>query len=189
MGARLVGFVLLATAAAAAQDAPGLSGTWTINRELSQDLKAKVEAIAGSAQMSGGPRTWATETWLPWGNDFGEPERLSVREFMLGAVPAFESIEIQQGADEVKTVHGEAGSRIFNLTRASAGSGASGETVTRQARLDGRQLVLESKGKESLLREMFTLEPSGNQLVYMLHLEQKRLKGPLDARLVYDRKQ
>ena len=190
MLARLTGFLVLATAgAAAAADSPGLSGTWRINRELSQDLKSKVEAIAGSAQMSGGPRTWATETWLPWGNDFGEADRLSVREFMLGAVPAFDSIEIQQGTDEVRTVHGEAGSRIFNLTRASAGSGASGETVTRQARLEGTQLVLESKGKESRFHETFTLEPSGNQLVYMLHLEQKRLKAPLDARLVYDRAQ
>jgi hypothetical protein len=187
MRARLAGLVVLATAGAvAAQDAPGLSGTWTINRELSQDLAAKVKAVAGPDQMSGGPRTWATETWLPWGNDFSEPERLSVREFMLGAVPAFDSLEILQGADEVKTVHGEAGSRIFNLTRASSGSSPGGETVTRLARLDGQQLVLESKGKESRLHEVFMLEPP-NRLVYIIRLEQKRLKGPLEARLVYDR--
>jgi hypothetical protein len=191
MRARLVGLVLLATAGAAfAQDAPGFAGTWTINRELSQDLAAQINAVAGSAQMAGGPSTWATETWLPWKAGFSEGERLSVREFLLAAVPAFDSLEIQQGAVEVKTIHGEAGSRIFYLTRASAGTSAiSGEKVTRQARLQGPQLVLESKGKEGRFDETFTLEPGGNRLVYVIRLDQKRLEKKLEARLVYDRAQ
>ncbi|HET9317962.1 MAG TPA: hypothetical protein VFQ51_20375 [Vicinamibacteria bacterium] len=175
-----------AAGAAGAEDAPGLAGTWRLNRELSQDLAGHIKAVAGSAQMSGGPQTWATETWLPWKANFGENERLTVRDFLLAAVPAFESLEIEQGADEVRTVHGEAGSRRFYLTRSSAGTSAiSGETVKRQARLQGGQLLLESKGKEGEFRETFSLD--GGRLVYVLHLEQKRLEKPLDARLVYDR--
>ena len=188
MRACLAGLVLImGTGAAAAQDGPTLSGHWSLDHKLSQDLKPLIEASAGSAQMSGGP-SWATETWFPWGTSFKENERLSVRDFLLATIPVFESIEIQQGADEVKTIHGDAGSRIFHLTRASAGTSAlSGEKMTRQAKLQGSQLVLESKGKEGVLRESYTLEPAGNQLVYVLHLEQKRLKKALDARLVYDR--
>jgi hypothetical protein len=191
MRARLAGLVLLSTAGAAfAQDAPGFAGTWSINRELSQDLTAQIKAVAGSDQMAGGPSTWATETWLPWKAGFGEGERLSVREFLLAAVPAFDSIEIQPGAGEIKTIHGEAGSRIFYLTRTSAGTSAlSGEKVTRQARLEGPRLVLESKGKEGRFDETFTLEPGGKRLVYLIRLEQKRLKKELEARLVYDRAQ
>jgi hypothetical protein len=187
MRARLAGLVLFTAAASAgAQEAPGLAGTWRLNRELSQDLAGHIKAVAGSAQMSGGPQTWATETWLPWKANFSEGERLTVRDFLLAAVPAFETVEIERGADEVRTIHGEAGSRIFYLKRTSAGTSAiSGETVKRQARLEGGQLRLESKGKEGEFLESFTLE--GGRLVYVLHLEQKRLEKPLDARLVYDR--
>ena len=181
-------FVLFGAVGAAAQGPPGLAGTWRLNRELSQDLSERIKAVAGSEQMSGGPRTWATETWLPWKANFGENDRLTVRDFLLAAVPAFDAIEIVQGPDEVTTVHGEGASRIFNLKRESAGTSAlSGEKVKRQARLEGGRLVLESKGKDGTFEESLTPEASGTRLVYVLHLEQKRLKGPLEARLVYDR--
>jgi hypothetical protein len=188
MHARVAALVLFAAAAAAAEEPPGLTGAWSLNRELSQNLAERIKAVAGSEQMAGGPRTWATETWLPWKANFGENDRLTVREFLLAAVPAFDAIEIEQGAGEVKTVHGEGASRIFNLTRKSAGTSAlGGEKVERQARLEGGQLVLESKGKDGVFQETLTLESAGARVVYTLRLEQKRLKGPLEARLVYDR--
>lgn len=170
---------------ATAADAPALAGRWTLDRAMSQNLSDKIKDAAGSAQMSGGP-SWATETWFRWGTSFSENQRISVRDFLLATVPAFDAIEIEQGPDEVKTTHGEAGSRTFHVTRASSGTSAlSGETVKRTARLDGGKLLLESKGKEGVLRESFSLEQ--DRLVYMVHLEQKLFKAPLDARLVYDR--
>jgi hypothetical protein len=188
MLARLAATVLLCAAgAAAAEDAPSFAGSWTLNRELSQDLGAKVKAAAGPGHMSGGPK-WASETWLPWGADFSEPERMDVRDMLLKAVPAFDALEIEQGPEEVKTFHGNGGSRIFHLDRPSAGTSAlAGETVRRDARIEGGQLILDSKGKNSHLREVFMLEPSTNRLVHMLTLVQERLKTPLQARLVYDR--
>jgi hypothetical protein len=177
--------LLFAAGAAAADDAPSFAGTWTLNHELSQDLAAKVKDAAGPGQMSGGPK-WAEETWLPWGADFSEPERLGVRELLLKAVPAFDELEIEQSGDEVKTLHGTGGSRIFHLNRTSSGTALAGTTVRRDARIQEGQLVLESKGKSSRLREVFILE-SPQRLVYMLTLEQERLKMPLQARLVYDR--
>jgi len=175
-------------AAVAAADDAGFSGAWRINHELSQDLAAKIAAAAGSKSMSGGPG-WArgTETWVPWGGGFSEPERVGVREYLLATIPAFDAVEIQQGADEVTTLHGEAGSRRFYLKRTSAGtSDMTGETVTRAATLEGQRLVLESRGKESKLVEVLTLE-TPTRLVYQIRLEQKTLKTPLEARLVYDR--
>ena len=110
-----------------------------------------------------------------------------MREFLLATVPALQTVLIEQTAQEVKTVHGETGVRIFNLTRTSAGTSAlGGETVTRQARWQGTQLVLESKGKESRLVELLTLVPTRSQLVYALRLEHKLLKAPLEFNLVYD---
>ena len=185
---RLVAFMLLlVSSASAAEDAPNLSGAWKLNRELSDDIVAKINAVAGSQYVSGGPN-WAAETWFPWGTSFGEGQRLGVREFLLATVPVLQALEIEQTAREVKTIHGETGVRIFNLTRASAGTSAmSGERVTRQARWQGQQLALESKGKDSRLSELLTLVPARNQLTYALRLEQEALKAPLEVSLVYDR--
>ena len=171
----------------AEETAPDLSGVWKLNRELSEDVAEKIKAVAGSQYMSGGP-SWATETWLPWGTNFSESQRLNVREFLLATAPALEALEVEQIAQEVKTIHGEDGVRIFNLTRASAGTSAlNDEKVTRQARWQGAQLVLESKGKDSRLTEVLTLVPARGQLTYALRFEQKLLKAPLEASLVYDR--
>ena len=188
MLARLTTVVLLlACGASAAEDAPDLSGAWKLNRELSDDVAAKINDAAGSQYMSGGPN-WAAETWFPWGTKFSEGQRVGVREFLLATVPALQAVEIEQTAQEVKTIHGEAGVRIFNLTRASAGTSAlSGERVTRQARWQGQQLALESKGKESRLAEVLTLVPARSQLTYAIRLEHKLLKMPLEVSLVYDR--
>jgi hypothetical protein len=178
---------LIVSGARAAAEEPDLSGVWKLNASLSENLAEKITAAAGSKTMSGGV-SWATETWIPWTGGFSEPQRLQVREFLLATVPAFQTVEIEQTAQEVKTIHGEGGSRIFNLTRTSAGSSAlSGETVTRQARWQGTQLVLESKGKEGRFQELLTPVPARNQLAYALRLEHKLLKAPLEVSLVYDR--
>lgn len=188
MPARLAAVALLFVAGtSAAQEAPVLSGAWKLNHELSEDIAAKINAVAGSQYMSGGPN-WAAETWFPWGTSFSEGQRVGVREFLLATLPALQALEIEQTPQEVKTIHGEDGVRIFNLTRASAGtSGMSGEKVTRQAQWQGPQLVLDSKGKESRLAEVLTLVPERKQLTYAIRLEQKLLKAPLEASLVYDR--
>ena len=179
--------LLLLSGVGSAEQAPDLSGTWKLNRQLSDDIEAKIKAAAGSKYMSGGP-SWATETWFPWGTKFSENQRLEVREVLLATVPALEALEIEQTAQELKTIHGEDGVRIFNLTRASAGTSALGtDTVTRQARWQGTQLVLESKGKESTFTEVISLVPARSQLTYAVRLEQKLLEAPLEMSLVYDR--
>jgi hypothetical protein len=188
MPTRLAAVVLmLAAGASAAEETPNLAGVWKLNRELSDDLAARIDAVAGAAYMSGGP-SWAAETWFPWGTSFSEGQRVGVRDFLHATVPVLAALEIEQTAREVKTIHSDVGVRIFNLTRASAGtSGMSGEKVMRQARWQGGQLVLDSKGKDSHLAEVITLVPARSQLTYALRLEQKLLKGPLEASLVYDR--
>jgi len=188
MPIHLAAVAVLSLAAAPAAPAPSdFNGTWKLNPGLSQDVKEKIKAAAGSAYMAGTP-TWATETWIPWSGGLGEGQRVDLREFLLATVPALQALEIQQTPDEVKTVHGEDGVRLFNLKRPSSGTSAlGGETVTRTARFQGDQLVLESKGKDSHLVEALTLVPSRGQLTYALRLEQKLLKGPLEFSLVYDR--
>jgi hypothetical protein len=176
--------LLGAGAAGALQDAHGFEGTWTLDREHSEDLAARITEVAGPAHLTGA-KTWARDTWLPWNTDFGEPGRVGIREFLLDTVPAFDALEIRPQDGEIHITHGQAGSRIFDLGRKRAGASAmSGLTVRREARLEGRRLVLESKGKDGRFLETLTLE-SPTRLVYTLRLEQRLLSAPLEARLVY----
>ena len=168
-------------------DPPDLRGRWTLNEGLSGDIAEKIKAAAGSASVSGGV-SWATETWFPWSGGFSEPERVQLREFLLATLPVFQAVEIEQTAEEVKTIHGESGVRVFYLTRKSSGtSAADGQTVTRQARWQGSDLVLESKGKESHLLEVLTFVPTRNLLTYSVKFEHKLFKSPLELNLAYDR--
>jgi hypothetical protein len=188
MPTRLAVLTLVIAAGVHAAEAPDYSGTWKLNAALSQDVVAKIKEAAGSATMAGNPNFAASDTWIPWSGGGSEGARVDLREFLLGSVPALESLQIQQTAEEVKTTHGEAGVRIFNLKRASAGSsGFDGGTVSRQARWEDGKLVLESKGKDSRLLEALTLVPSRGQLTYALRFEHKLLKAPLEVSLVYDR--
>jgi hypothetical protein len=177
----------LLVSSAAAQEPPDLSGAWQLDQAASEDIAAKIKDAAGSASMSGG-LSWATETWIPWGGGFKEGQRVELREVLLAAVPAMQTLQIEQGAQEVKTVHGEAGVRLFYLTRASAGTSAlSGSKVERRARWQGSQLMLESKGKDSRFQEVLSLGSEGSRLTYALRLEHKLMKAPLEVTLVYRR--
>ena len=112
-----------------------------------------------------------------------------MRKFLLAAVPALSDLEFEVSPVEIKTTHGETGVRIFNLTRKSAGnSGLTGEKVTRGARWQGSQLVLESKGKDSLLTETITVSTEEHRMTYALRFEAKILEKPLEISMVYDRK-
>jgi len=182
-----LGALLAFPAASGAEDSLDLAGRWRLNGELSGDIAARIAEAAGSQYMSGGPN-WAAETWIPWSTSFAEGERIAVREFLMATIPALQEVEIEVSTQEVKTIHGESGVRIFNLTRKSAGTSAiTGERVMRQAAWRDGQLSLESKGKEGSLAELLTLVPARNQLTYALHLETKTLEKPLELALVYDR--
>jgi hypothetical protein len=178
---------LLGTLPVRAGDPPPLSGSWTLNKELSGDIEARIKDAAGSQYMSSGHRS-GVETWLPWGAGGGEGERVEVRAFLLAAVPALSHLQLELTPAEVKTVHGEAGARIFSLTRKNAGTSAvTGETVQRQAHWKGEQLILETRGKDSHLTEAVTPVPARRQITYALRYEAKVLEKPLDLSLVYDR--
>ncbi len=176
----------LTPVAAGAQSAPDFSGSWKINRPLSDDAKAKVAEVAGPETIAGGDRTLGWNAFLP--RDYGKGvDRVNVREFLMKAIAGLEEFEIEQSADEVKTIHGDEGVRIFNLKRASSGTGADGATVTRRTRWQGEQLVLESESGEAKLIEVLTLVPTRNQLIHALRYEAKLFKKPLELRLVYDK--
>jgi len=186
----LASLVLVSALSVSAQEpSTALNGHWSLNRELSQDMEAKIKEAAGSQYMTGSGPGWAPpETWLPIGVKFNEHERLEVRKFLLATIPVFNDLQFDLTPAEIKTTHGETGVRIFNLSRATAGTSTlTGEKVMRQARWEGQKLILDSKGKDSHMVETITVATEQKRISYALHFEAKVLEKPLDLNLVYDR--
>src|SRR5262249_28222390 len=176
---------LLLPARAAAEGAD-LSGRWVINRKPSDDGAAKVAEAAGPDTMTGA-ETIGGVTFLPHSSQKSEVDRVNLRQFLLDTVASLERVEIEQTADEVKTIHADDQVRIFNLTRESTGANAAGGKLTRRASWKGQQLVLESTSGKTKLTELLPLVPTRNQLIHAIHYEAELFKKPLDLRLVYER--
>lgn len=165
---------------------PDFNGEWRLNREASDDVAAKVKQAAGSQYVSGA-KGFGSFTIFPW-TSFSEGQRVLLRDVLLAGVSAFEQLEIEQAEDEVKTVHGEDGVRIFNLKRASAGTAMlTGEKVKREARWQGEQLVLESSSGKLHTTEVLTRYAERDQVIDVFRIEMDLLEHPLELKLVYDR--
>lgn len=192
--AGLADALLCVLSESAAQAPPDLSGAWALNRSLSDDAAAKVKEVAGPDVMTStttlGGRFWPGRQGgalsLSPRTSYGRDEdRINLRQFLLETVAGFAQLEIEQTAEEVKTIHREDGVRIFNLERESSGAGPQGTRLVRRARWQGEQLTLESESGKTKLVEVLKLERG--QLRCALRYEAKALTKPLELRLVYDR--
>ena len=169
----------------AATAAPSLSGSWRLNPQRSDDVKAAIAEAAGSEYMAGGRR----ERLLPTGNEKSEVERLEMREWLIATAERArtEPLVIEQDGREVKLVLGEL-VRLFYFGREASSQDARG--VTRKTRMSwkGEQLLIEETGEDKLkLTHLYTLLPGGQGLIAAYHLEGGELKKPLDLRLLFDR--
>jgi hypothetical protein len=177
---------LLGPAPGAAEGVPNLSGRWNVNPALSDDAAAKVAEVAGPDVMTGAS-TIGGVTFLPHSSYKTEVDRVNLRQFLLDTAASLDRLEIEQTADEVKTIHGDDTVRIFNLKRESTGSNAAGLKLARHAYWKGEQLVLESTSGKTKLTEVLTAVPARNQLIHAIRYEAELFKKPLELRTVYDR--
>jgi hypothetical protein len=175
-----------ASRAAAAGGPPDFSGSWTINRSLSDDVAARVGEVAGP-DLVAGAHTFGGITFLPRSSYGKDVDRVSLRQLLLDSVAALDHLEIEQSPDEIKLMQGEDGVRLFYLKRDSTGSAIDGAKLTRRMRFEGEQLRLESESGKKRTIELLTLVPARSQLIHAIHYEHELLKKPLELKLVYDR--
>lgn len=169
-----------------AEGPPDFSGSWTINRSLSDDPAARVAEVAGPDTLAGA-RTFGGITFLPRASYGKDVDRVSLRQLLLDSVAALDNLEIEQTPEEIKVMQGEDGVRIFHLKRESTGAGLGGGKLTRRMRFTGEQLTLESESGKRRTIELLTLVPTRHQLIHAIHYESELLKKPLELKLVYDR--
>ena len=182
-----VGIVaLFAPRAARAEGPPDFSGSWTINRSLSDDVAARVAEVAGPDDVAA-PATLGGWSFLPRSSYGKDVDRVNLRQLLLDSVATLEHLEIEQSKDELKVMQGEERVRIFYVKRDSTGASLDGSKLTRRMSFEGEQLKLESVSDKKRTIELLTLVPTRSQLIHAIHYENELLKKPLELKLVYDR--
>jgi hypothetical protein len=163
---------LLAVGPAFAQEPPAVGGTWTLNEALSDDLEAKVlEAVGGGKTVGQGGL---------------EGPRVELRRAILALLPALARVEIEQSPTEIKYADADDNVRIFYFGREHVRESRGGRKLRSSVEWKGPQLLITEVAEDGRLTELLTPVPGRNQLIHVVRLEDKRLKSPLELRLVYD---
>ena len=154
-----IGVSLYASGVARAEGPPDFSGSWTINRSLSDDVAARVAEVAGPDAVAGA-HTFGGITFLPRSSYGKDVDRVSLRQLLIDSVAALDHLEIEQSKDEIKVMQGEDGVRLFSTKRDSTGAALDGSKLTRRTRFEGEQLRLESLSDKRRTIELLTLVPA-----------------------------
>ena len=176
--------LLLAPAAFAADALPNFSGHWRFDPGKSDDAVAKIEEVAGSAQVKGVGRSQLIAS-LKAGK---EVDRVQLREFMLERVKEFDEVEIEQSAAEFKVVDAAQDVAIYYLDRDHVREDALGHKLKCHTGWKGGELVIEQKGDKTRSVQTFTMASGGEQMTQVIRFESGLLKQPLELRRVYDRR-
>ncbi len=151
---------------------PNFTGTWRLNRELSDKPQEKVKEAAGRK-----------------GGALGR---------MMGGRAARDRMKDNQALAEVlKIVHNDPEFQVIgdnNITRRLFTDGRKvnfttpkGETVETTARWQGSRLVVETKrlngGK---VTQTYALGEGGEQMIVLTQIVSQRLNRPIELRFVYD---
>jgi len=164
---------------------PNLTGHWRLERKRSDDARTRIDEVAGTEQVKGGGASGLHI--LPEGDTRSEVERVELRKWMLGFADQLDTLEVQQGPEEIKLFLGDS-LRVFYFGREHLRQDSEGRKLKCRVRWQGQQLVTEEDGEKGMkLRELFTLEPANDWLVHAVYFESPLLKKPLELRLVYAR--
>ena len=175
--------LLLAGPAFSADAVPNFSGHWRFDPQKSDNAVAKIDEVAGSAQVKGVGRSQLIASLTAW----KEVDRVHLREFMLERVKEFDEVEIEQSAAEFKVVDATQGVAIYYLGRDHVREDALGQKLKCHTAWRGGELVIEQKGEKTKSVQTFTMTPGGEQMTQVIRFESGLLKQPLELRRVYDR--
>lgn len=185
--------VLAVTAALASPAPPSLSGKWILNKDASEDARAKMrEAGAGRRPGGYGPHGGMGRPGGRMGGGSGGRGGMGgpggqtppdahggMKEFLEPP----ETLTITQSADEIALDDGEA---VHRLRPNGQKTKADGGEVERTARWSGAELIVESKpAKGPKIVSAYLLVPDKHQLHVTSRVE-GRSGDPITVRRVYD---
>jgi hypothetical protein len=196
--AALIGATLLTSSVACAglnSTAPAdvdLGGTWTLNRDASDDQRAALgerklhierrEAPSESGSISGGGP--------PGAGRMSDADLESMHEQMMQRLASAERIDIEQRTDAM-TLKTDARTVSCGTTETTQVSTPDGGVADRQCGWDGNAFVIELKSPDGVTqRDSYTLTGDGKQLIVTTKLESGGGDAPamsMVTRRVYDR--
>lgn len=151
---------------------PNFTGTWRLNRELSDNPQEKLKEAIGKR-----------------GGALGR---------MMGGRAAQDRMKNIEGMAEVfKIVHNDpeiqvtgnnnVTRRLFTDGRKVSVTAPNGESVEITARWQGSQLVVETqRANGGKLTQTYSLDQDGGQMVVLMQIADQRLGRPIELRFVYD---
>jgi hypothetical protein len=169
----VLGFLLPAQASPA-EGRTDFNGVWIFNAERSDDLRALVEESVGPETTQGDVKKDIVRIWI--------------RQWLLSVLedPDAAYLTIEQTEKDFKAGLGDEVA-IYYFGRESASRGPLGGTLKASIEWQGDQLVLRKKSEDGgRITALYTLMPGGKNLVVAYLLEHKRLKKPLEARMIFD---
>ena len=180
-------FLVLASAATLAQQ-PNFSGTWELNRKLSQNPFEKIYQAMGTEQLRGaGTRAYnsvSSSTLLR------DTDRADTLRSLLDFAEVLDNVEIDHTDSELKIWVGK-GEEFFSLFYLDGEKHArelpAGLRVEARAEWQGDSIhVLQVGANNSELQQIYS--PAGNgKMALVFVLESKLSERPVQFRVVYDR--
>ncbi len=161
--------------AAAAAGKPDFNGVWVFNEGRSDDLRALVEEAAGPESTTGDIKKDIVRIWI--------------RQWLLSVLEDPESayLTVEQSEKDFKTGLGDEVA-IYYFGREASSRGPLGGTLKASIQWQGDQLLLERRSEDGgRIAALYTLLPGGKSLIVAYRLEHKRLKKPLQVRMIFDR--
>ncbi len=162
---------------------PDLSGKWSMNRELSEDAKTKLEK-AFPTLVTVGPRGGDKGTQ----GEARDTEREQARRRIEALIEASETLDITQINQELTVVEGSLRERKFYTDdRPFQRLDRRGNMTTIRARWRGERLVVDTRLADGgKFTESYELSPGGEHLFVTVTSQDPRLKQPLIIHRVYD---
>jgi hypothetical protein len=167
--------LLVPGAATAADGTPDFSGVWVFNEKRSDDLRALVEEAVGPETTSGDIKEDIVRIWI--------------RQWLLGVLedPDSAYLTIEQTDETFKSGLGDEVSNYY-FGREASSRGPLGGTLKVKVHRQGEQIVTEERSEDGgRIMAVYTLLPGGDSLIIAYLLEHKRLRKPLEARMIFDR--
>jgi hypothetical protein len=171
--------IWLATACAAQAVAmaerPNFTGTWRLNRELSDKPQEKVKEAAGRKGALGGIIG-------------GRAAQGKLQDRMKNNEALAEVLKITHNDPEFQvTGNNDLSRRIFTDGRKVSATTPKGESVETTARWHGSQLVVVTqRANGAKLTQTYTLGEGGEQMIVLIQIAGQRLERPIEIRFVYD---
>ncbi|HET9315130.1 MAG TPA: hypothetical protein VFQ51_06045 [Vicinamibacteria bacterium] len=193
-----------ATPIAEKASAPDLNGRWTLDKEKSEDGRAKMQEAMrarggggrggpggggpGGGGPGGAPPGGGSGGGPPGGGGFGGGRRTGgpgggdgLRESMRSLVEAPPSLTITQTAAEITIIEEDGRFRALHPDRKEY-RGTAGEKI--ETRWDGARLVVETRGERGP-KLVETFEGGPEELVTVVRIEGGRGGEPVSVRRVY----